>query len=247
LPPAATELDDCLRVFEETYDLEKMTKLRAVVALGAAHHRLAWIHPFFDGNGRVARLMSHAMLLRIGLGSSLWSVARGMARSVEEYKRLLARADQPRMHDTDGRGALCQRALVDFCEYFLAAALDQVRFMTGLLDIRGMLQRLEGWSETEAKAKRIEAGSFPVLREIWLMGGVERSRVPTVANVKERQARQIVSRLVAAGVLESETTRTPLRLRIPLSVVEAWFPGMYPPFNRIPETGAPASIVLGMM
>ena len=247
LPPLAAELGDYLEVFEQGYDPAKLTKLRAVAALGAAHHRFAWIHPFYDGNGRVARLMSHAMLLRIGLGSGLWSVARGLARSVGEYKRSLARADQERMHDADGRGVLSERALVEFCEYFLATAVDQVRFMTGLLDIGGMLQRMEAWCDAEAKAKRIEAGSFPVLRELWLMGGLERAKVPVVANVKERQARQIVSRLTAAGVLQSETSRSPLRLKIPLGVVEAWFPGIYPPFSRIPETGAPASIVLGMM
>lgn len=247
LPPPAAELDDYLRVFEKTYDLAALTKLRAVTALGAAHHRFAWIHPFYDGNGRVARLMSQAMLLRIGLGPGLWSVARGLARTVGEYKRSLARADQGRRHDTDGRGVLSERALLEFCEYFLATAVDQVRFMTGLLDIGGMLQRMEAWCEAEAKAKRIEAGSFPVLRELWLMGSLERAKVPVVANVKERQARQIVSRLTAAGVLQSETSRSPLRLKIPLGVVEAWFPGIYPPFSRIPETGAPASIVLGMM
>jgi Fic family protein len=35
-----------------------------------------WIHPFLDGNGRVARLMSHAMLLEaLGTGG-IWSIAR---------------------------------------------------------------------------------------------------------------------------------------------------------------------------
>jgi Fic family protein len=247
LPPPAAELDDYLQVFAKSYDLAALTKLRAVAALGAAHHRFAWIHPFYDGNGRVARLMSHAMLSRIGLGSGMWSVARGLARTVGEYKRSLARADQGRWTDTDGRGVLSERALVEFCEYFLTVALDQVRFMTGLLDMRGMLTRMEVWCESEAKAKRIETGSFAVLRELWLMGSLERAKVPQVANVKERQARQIVSRLTAAGVVRSETSRMPLRLKIPLSVVEAWFPGMYPPLDKIPETGAPASIVLGMM
>ena len=54
--------------------------MRQVIAVAAAHHRFVWIHPFYDGNGRVVRLMSHAMLKRLGVGSSLWSVARGLAR-----------------------------------------------------------------------------------------------------------------------------------------------------------------------
>ncbi len=247
LPPPADELEDYLRVFAEAYDPGKLSRMKCVIALGAAHHRFAWIHPFYDGNGRVARLMSHAMLLKIGLGSGMWSVARGLARTVERYKELLAAADAPRWTDTDGRGVLSERALLRFCEYFLEAATDQVRFMAKLLDVAGMLERLERWCESEAAAKRIERGSFPVLREVWLMGGLAKSRVATIANVKERQAREIVSRLVAAQVLASETPRSPLRLNIPIDVVEAWFPGLYPPFSRIPETGAPAGAVLGMM
>ena len=70
-----------------------MNKTESIVGAAAAHHRLAWIHPFVDGNGRVARLMSHAMLLeRAGYGA-VWSVARGLARNVEAYKGHLAACD----------------------------------------------------------------------------------------------------------------------------------------------------------
>jgi Fic family protein len=46
-----------------------------LVSAAAAHHRLLWMHPFLDGNGRVARLMSHAMLLGILDTGAVWSVA----------------------------------------------------------------------------------------------------------------------------------------------------------------------------
>jgi Fic family protein len=46
----------------------------AILAAAAAHHRLLWIHPFLDGNDRVARLMSHAMLLEALDTGGLWSV-----------------------------------------------------------------------------------------------------------------------------------------------------------------------------
>lgn len=47
----------------------------------------------------------HRVIL-FGIGTSLWSVARGLARDEDRYKALLARADGPREGDRDGRGNL---------------------------------------------------------------------------------------------------------------------------------------------
>ena len=91
VPPNADELPSFLLRFEEAYAPERLSRVHRILAVAAAHHRLLWIHPFFDGNGRVARLMSHAMLLRYGVGSRLWSAARGLARNAERYKAALAR------------------------------------------------------------------------------------------------------------------------------------------------------------
>ena len=106
IPPGADELPSFLRRFEEAYAPERLSRAHRILSVAASHHRLLWIHPFFDGNGRVARLMSHAMLLRCGVGSSLWSAARGLARNAERYKAALARVDDHRQGELDGRGAL---------------------------------------------------------------------------------------------------------------------------------------------
>jgi Fic family protein len=86
-----------------------------ILALSAAHHRLNYIHPFLDGNGRVTRLMSHAMALQAGIGAhGLWSVSPGLARGLEsrgDYKRMMDHADMPRQGDLDGRGNLSTKAL----------------------------------------------------------------------------------------------------------------------------------------
>src|SRR5216684_6062393 len=50
-----------LERFEEVYS--HLNRTDSILGVAAAHHRLVWIHPFLDGNGRVARLMSHTMLL----------------------------------------------------------------------------------------------------------------------------------------------------------------------------------------
>jgi len=86
-----------------------------------------------DGNGRVARLMSHAMMLDTLDTGAVWSVARGLARNVSEYKTLLANCDLPRRNHLDGRGTLSEEALVEFTRFFLNICIDQVNFMESLV------------------------------------------------------------------------------------------------------------------
>lgn len=228
IAPAPADLPKFLVRFDKAYGAPPLTTLRQLQAVGAAHHRFLWIHPFLDGNGRVARLMSHALLKRLGIGTSLWSVARGLARQQERYKALLMAADGPREGDRDGRGNLSQRALVEFCSFFLESAIDQVRFMRGLLDPAEMLRRMEIHIEEEVRAKRLPKGSFPVLREAVIAGEVERGIVPVLTGQGERAARMVTSALSDKGMLVAKSHRAPLRLAFPVSAAERWFPLLYP-------------------
>jgi Fic family protein len=228
LPPRAADLPRFLARFEQAYDPRNLSKVRQVIAVGASHHRFAWIHPFFDGNGRVVRLMSHAKLKRMGIGSSLWSVARGLARSVEEYKRLLMAADEPRRGDLDGRGSLSQSALVEFCRFFLATSVDQVEYMRSILEPSELLPRMEIYVEEEIRAARLPRGTFPLLREGLLRGEFERGEAPSITGYAERMARTVLSKLLGKGLLVSTSPKGPLRLGFPLAVVERWFPALYP-------------------
>ncbi len=226
--PAPEDLPAFMGRFEQAYDATRLTKSRRVIAVAAAHHRFLWIHPFLDGNGRVARLMSHALLLDIGIGSALWSVARGLARNSGEYKRLLMAADQPRRNDLDGRGALSQDALIDFCRFFLETCLDQVRYMRELLDPTELQRRMELYVRDEESAERLPKRSFAVLREALLAGELERGRVPTLIDTSERTARRVISALIEKRLLVSASPKAPLRLGFPIDVVERWFPKLYP-------------------
>jgi Fic family protein len=226
--PAPEDLKPFMLRFEQAYASSRLTKTRQVIAVAAAHHRFLWIHPFLDGNGRVARLMSHAMLLEIGIGSALWSVSRGLARHSVDYKRLLMAADEPRRNDLDGRGALSESALTEFCRFFLETCLDQVRFMRELLDPTELQRRMELYVRDEESARRLPARSYVILREALLVGEVERGRVPTLIDASERTARRVVAELVDKRLLVSRSHKAPLRLGFPIDVVERWFPRLYP-------------------
>jgi Fic family protein len=226
--PAPEDLPAFMGRFEEAYDAAWLTKPRQVIAVAAAHHRFLWIHPFLDGNGRVARLMSHALLLDMGIGSALWSVSRGLARSSGEYRRLLMAADEPRRNDLDGRGMLSQDALIDFCRFFLETCLDQVRYMRELLDPSELQRRMELYVRDEESAERLPKRSFTVLREALLAGYLERGRVPGLIDTSERTARRVISALLEKRLLVSGSHKAPLRLGFPIDVVERWFPKLYP-------------------
>jgi Fic family protein len=228
VPPEHYKLPRFMARFDTAYGSPPLSKTRQIQTAGAVHHRFLWIHPFLDGNGRVARLMSHALFKRLGIGTSLWSIARGLARDEIRYKELLAEADERREGDHDGRGNLTQRGLIEFCKFFLDRSVDQIRFMSGLLEPTTLLTRIEIHMEEEIRGKRLQRGSFAVLREAVMSGEVERSKIPALTGYEERSARNVTAALVDRGMLTAATHRAPLRLAFPADVAERWFPNLYP-------------------
>jgi len=228
IPPLAKNLDRFMSRFEEAYNPSHLSQVQQVIAIAASHHRLVWIHPFLDGNGRVVRLFSHAWLLETGIGSSLWSVSRGLARSVEEYKAKLVAADAPRQGDLDGRGNLSHSGLVSFCRFFLQTAVDQVEFMRELLDSANFVTRMRIHIEEEIALKRLPKGSFELLREAWVAGEFKRGQAATLTGYKERAARDVLATLLEKGYLVSDNKLAAVRLGFPIEAVERWLPRLYP-------------------
>mgnify|MGYP002397278049 CR=1 FL=1 len=77
-PPHFEKLPAFMVRFCRFYGGGEIHETDRLVAIAAAHHRLAWIHPFGDGNGRVVRLYSQAMLFRHGLDQT--RLGRGIDR-----------------------------------------------------------------------------------------------------------------------------------------------------------------------
>jgi Fic family protein len=199
-----------------------------VIAAAAAHHRLLWIHPFLDGNGRVARLLSHAMLLATLRTGAVWSIARGLARSVEAYRGHLAACDQTRRNDLDGRGPLSEEALVAFTEFFLKTCIDQVAFMESLIQPEALRARILTWAAEEIRLNRLPPKSGEIIQAVLYRGDLPRAETPGVVGAGERHARRIVAALLDRGVLVSESTRAPLRLAFPAALASRWMPGLFP-------------------
>ena len=215
-----------LERFEEVYG--GLGKTESILAIAAAHHRLTWIHPFLDGNGRVARLMSHAVLLDTLDTGAVWSAARGLARRVQEYKALLANCDLTRRNDLDGRGNLSEEALAAFTRFFLTVCIDQVDFMESLVQPDRLRARIMQWADEEIRLGALPPKSGSILEAVLYRGELPRADADAVVGTGQRQARRMVSALVEKGVLRSDSSRAPLRLAFPARLASRWMPGLFP-------------------
>jgi Fic family protein len=222
-PPAIPRF---MQRFEEVYGA--LGKTETILAAAAAHHRLVWIHPFVDGNGRVARLLSHAMLLEALDTGAVWSVARGLARSVGVYKGHLAACDLTRRNDLDGRGNLSEESLAEFTHFFLTTCIDQVSYMESLMQPGQLRARILIWAEEQVRLGKLPPKSGAILDAVLYRGEIPRADPPAIVGSSERTARRIVSALLEHGVLTSESTRAPLRLAFPATLASRWMPGLFP-------------------
>jgi len=228
IPPSSERVAAFMDYFADKYRLERLGSGSRIIAIPAAHHRLNFIHPFLDGNGRVSRLMSHAMALKAGIGAhGLWSISRGLARGLEsrsDYKRMMDHADMPRQGDLDGRGNLSRRALLEFTAWFLKVSLDQVAFMSSLFELETLISRLKLYVDRRG----LKAEALPLLEQTLQRGELPRGDAERVTGLKERSARDLLAALVSDGILGSDTPKGAVSLRFPLHAVEILFPSLFP-------------------
>jgi Fic family protein len=248
-PPDFSTIEKFMVRFDEQYRPDKLAGAERVIAAAASHHRLLWIHPFLDGNGRVARLFTESYLIAAGVDSGgLWSISRGLSREHQQYKKLLAAADDKRRGDVDGRGNLSDQALADFCVFFLTQARDQIRFIRGLLHLDGLQERLLEYLTREVRERRIPKGANELIHQALLRGRLERGDALALLGGKERTARLHLSQLIDLGLLAPDgiSHKSAVRWNIPVSAGTHYFPQLYPQTteHELERSGKPSFIKL---
>ena len=228
--PAAKSLFDFLAHWSQTYGQARRGEMQ-VVAMAASHHRLAWIHPFLDGNGRVARLHSHLVLSHMGLINGLWSPLRGFARSQDAYYAQLAAADEPRAGDLDGRGNLTEAGLLTWIHYVIETCIDQVGFMTQLLSLEGMKDRIAACLNYEEQVVKqgVRTEALRALHYLFsTQTDLDRADFKAMLGLGDRLATAQVSALLARGLLLTDSPYGKLRFGVPQHALRFYFPHLWP-------------------
>ena len=229
-PPPHARLPDFMQRFEHFYSSQRILATNQLVALAAAHHRLAWIHPFGDGNGRIARLHSQAWLIRCQAdGEGLWTISRALARQRSEYYASLRAADESRRGDLDGRGNLSDAGLAEFCLFFLRSMLDQIDFMASLLDLQSLASRMQthvhltypSWRSKERES------IARILKAALIEGEMDRGHACRVAGVSPATGTKLIAKALQVGLLDSPSPKGALSPVFDANVLETYFPKLY--------------------
>jgi Fic family protein len=244
IAPAQAHVPRFMARFADHYDRAappNKSRVRRVIAMAAAHHRLAWIHPFLDGNGRVVRLCSDAWAMADGLDAAgLWSISRGLARQRDAYRAMLEGADAPRMGDLDGRGNLSNAQLVAFCRWFLATAIDQVTFMRESFQLDGVLRRIDVLVDRMASEGRMRNEARHLLKEAFLRGRFSRPDAERITDTTDKTLKKTTDQLIALGLLKRVEAGGGVlyEIAVPIKFSPWILPGLFP-------TGRESEIMAG--
>lgn len=231
--PNAEKLPIKCEEFSRLYNPGNFHGDERLIAVAASHHRLTWLHPFRDGNGRVSRLFSGLYMAHIGINrGNLWSLSRGFSRDKQWYMLNLQSADSP---SEDGR-SFDQAFFADYCLYFLEVCLDQIRFMDKILGLNRIDARIEGYIRDRDKRRGaihpLDPRAGKLLKALFLQGEMPRAEIKSIMGMEgqsDRHARRIVSQLVHEGLVCSDSHRAPLRICFPTHVLRYYFPDLFDP------------------
>lgn len=220
IAPKYKYIESLMNQFDSLYKLPiKSTKALKLIYILASHHRLAWIHPFLDGNGRTSRLALDGAFNYIRLdGYGLWNISRGLSRASEDYKKYLSLADMPRQGDYDGRGALSMRSLKEFVKFMLKTSLDQIEFMSKNLNLSTLNNRIEKYVKLSQNdildIKPLPKYSLSLLKELLICGELQRGKVKDIIGTKDRAATYLIKDLLEREYIQSDTPKGAIRLKI---------------------------------
>jgi len=234
IAPNAQGLESMLSEFEHLYDKSLQTNdAIKLIHILSSHHRLMWIHPFLDGNGRTARLALDAGFSSMKMsGYGLWNISRGLARNSTEYKESLSYADMLKQGERDGKGVLSSFALANFVEFMLDTALDQVAYMNTHLKLNALSSKLELYVQ-RANDGLLELDPLPkhsekIFQYLLLSGECARGKIPEIISMKERTASRVIAELLKRGYIESDSKAGAIRLKIGASLASYLFPMLVP-------------------
>lgn len=168
-----------------------------LIKVALAHHRFGWIHPFGNGNGRVVRLLTYALLIKYGFnvktGNRVLNPTAVFCNDRDRYYAMLARAD-----------AGTQRGREDWCIYVLQGILDELRKVDRLTDYAYLSEKILGPTLAHAKERQFVTAQEEAILRVAAKKGVAKAADLALAmpNMTVTQRTYQIKKLVERRMLQ---------------------------------------------
>ncbi len=183
-----TELVDFVnRPDPSKYDLMK-------VAL--AHHRFGWIHPFGNGNGRVVRLLTYALLIKyafnVNVGGRLLNPTAVFCNDRERYYAMLSGADSG-----------TPEGLESWCIYVLEGVREELDKVDRLTDFEYLTRHILNPAVDIARSRALITATEEGVLKLAIKKGMVKSSdlAPALPGLTANQRTYQLKKLVDQGML----------------------------------------------
>lgn len=195
-PPEAVQVTDYMQElvgFINYADAPKYDLMKVALA----HHRFAWVHPFGNGNGRVVRLLTYALLIKYGFRVSavdrLLNPVAVFCADRERYYTMLGQADSG-----------SKEALEAWCTYVLTGVRDELKKVDRLADYEHLKAAVLLPALTYARQRELVTALEEAVLITAVKTGVAKSAALATAMPKltDTQRTYQIKKLVTSGMLQ---------------------------------------------
>lgn len=168
-----------------------------LIKVALAHHRFGWIHPFGNGNGRVVRLLTYALMIKYGFnvktGGRVLNPTAVFCNDRDRYYAMLAQADTG-----------TQQGLEAWCTYVLQGILVELRKVDRLADFGYLNERILTPALAYAKERQLINAQEAVVLQIAAKSGIVKAADLGAAmqGMSTAQRTYQIKRLVERGMLQ---------------------------------------------
>ena len=188
IPPDYNQVESLIDELLEFVNKDDSSKYN-LLKIAIAHHRFVWIHPFDNGNGRVVRLLTYALLLKLNIFYKHERIVNPTAVFCSDrqmYYNYLSKADT----GTD-------EGLIEWIQYVLSGLKIEIEKVDKLLDYNylsnGILYPMLDDAKEHQYINNIE---FTVLKLAIDKTEIQASDIKNILNINSSDASRLIRKLL---------------------------------------------------
>jgi len=192
LPPESNDVPELMHAFVDW--LETNNQLPCPLRAAISHYQFATIHPYYDGNGRTARLLTTFILHRDGYDlKGIYSLEEYYARNLQDYYNAISIGTSHNYYM--GRA---EADITPWIEYFMNGMLEA--FENVLKKMQEI--KITGLQDHEQILRSLDPKQRKTLELFRKFEQVTASQIATLFNFKPRTGSHLCAEWVKNGFLE---------------------------------------------